>query len=88
MQKATRRNFIKNMAAAGALAQIPKTMSAAILNSAPALSGQPNFVLLFTDQERATQHFPERWEENNLPNLVRLKQKGLTFNRCFINSAM
>ncbi|KAL4436669.1 hypothetical protein ABPG75_003808 [Micractinium tetrahymenae] len=46
-------------------------------------------VLLFiTDQERATQHFPPKWEEENLPGMTRLKRHGLTFKRAFTNSCM
>lgn len=47
-----------------------------------------NVIIFLTDQERATQHFPENWEENNLPGLTRLKKNGLTFNNAFTNSCM
>jgi choline-sulfatase len=49
---------------------------------------RPNLVLIMTDQERATQHFPPDWERDNLPNLTRLKRHGLTFNRAFCNACM
>jgi choline-sulfatase len=52
------------------------------------LPQHPNLVLIITDQERATQHFPPGWEEENLPNLQRLKRHGMTFNRAFCNACM
>jgi arylsulfatase A-like enzyme len=47
-----------------------------------------NVILFLTDQERAIQHFPEGWEEANLPGMTRLKKHGLTFERAFCNSCM
>jgi choline-sulfatase len=47
-----------------------------------------NVILFLTDQERATQHFPDGWEEENLPGMTRLKQHGLSFERAFCNSCM
>ncbi len=47
-----------------------------------------NVIIFLSDQERATQHFPENWEKDNLPGLMRLKNKGLTFNNAFTNSCM
>jgi choline-sulfatase len=52
------------------------------------LPRRPNLVLIMTDQERATQHFPPGWEQKNLRNLTRLKRHGLTFNRAFCNACM
>ncbi len=52
------------------------------------LPARPNIILLLTDQERATQHFPPRWEERHLRNLTRLKKHGLSFERAFCNSCM
>lgn len=49
---------------------------------------RPNFVIIITDQERAPQHWPEGWAEQNLPNRQRLADYGLTFNRAFCNTAM
>ncbi|MFM9949591.1 MAG: hypothetical protein ACKV1O_16760 [Saprospiraceae bacterium] len=40
-------------------------------------------MIFLTDQERATQHFPDNWEAHNLPGLTRLKKNGLTFNNAF-----
>jgi arylsulfatase A-like enzyme len=47
-----------------------------------------NVILFMTDQERAIQHFPEGWEEANLPGMTRLRKHGLTFERAFCNSCM
>jgi len=47
-----------------------------------------NVVLFITDQERAIQHFPLNWEQDNLPGLTRLKQTGLTFERVFTDACM
>lgn len=48
----------------------------------------PNLLFIMTDQERYTQHFPEGWEENNLPNMQRLKKHGLTFTNAFTCASM
>jgi choline-sulfatase len=47
-----------------------------------------NVILFLTDQERAIQHFPSGWEEQNLPGMTRLRQHGLSFNRAFCNTCM
>ena len=38
-----------------------------------------NVLLFMTDQQRATQHFPDGWEEEHMPGLTRLRQHGLSF---------
>ncbi|HET7233829.1 MAG TPA: sulfatase-like hydrolase/transferase [Longimicrobium sp.] len=55
--------------------------------AAPGMKGM-NVVMFITDQERAIQHFPPGWAEENLPGLTRLKRHGMTFNRAFTNSCM
>ncbi|MGE9294914.1 MAG: sulfatase-like hydrolase/transferase [Puniceicoccales bacterium] len=52
------------------------------------LPNKPNIVLFITDQERATQHFPDGWEEENLPTLTRLKASGMSFERMYCSAAM
>ena len=47
-----------------------------------------NVVLFLTDQERAIQHFPDNWQQENLPGLTRLKQNGLTFENAFTDACM
>lgn len=51
-------------------------------------SGQPDIIIIITDQERATQHFPENWEKDNLKTLTFLKQNGFSFDRAFCNTCM
>ncbi|MGO1671359.1 MAG: sulfatase-like hydrolase/transferase [Sphingobacterium sp.] len=52
------------------------------------LSDKPDIIMIMTDQERATQHFPENWEEDNLKSLTFLKQNGFSFDRAFCNTCM
>jgi len=47
-----------------------------------------NVVLFLTDQERKTMHFPQGWEQRNLPGLTRLKRHGLSFENAFANACM
>ena len=47
-----------------------------------------NVILFLTDQERAIQHFPSGWEEENLPGMTRLRRHGLSFDRAFCSSCM
>lgn len=51
-------------------------------------SGKPDIIMIITDQERATQHFPENWEQDNLKTLTFLKQNGFSFDRAFCNTCM
>ena len=48
----------------------------------------PNILMIITDQERATQHFPPHWEQEHLPNMTLLKQNGLSFNNAVCNACM
>jgi choline-sulfatase len=50
------------------------------------LPARPNLLLLITDQERAVQHWPDGWAEQNLPALARLRRHGLTFRNAFTNT--
>ncbi|KAB8155954.1 sulfatase-like hydrolase/transferase [Kordia sp. TARA_039_SRF] len=52
------------------------------------LPEQPDIILIITDQERATQNFPENWETDNLKTMTFLKDNGFTFNKAFCNSCM
>ncbi len=49
---------------------------------------KPDMILIITDEQRATQHFPLGWEEKNLPTLTFLKQNGFSFDRAFCNTCM
>jgi choline-sulfatase len=55
--------------------------------SSQSLNGM-NVMLFLTDQQRAIQHFPPDWAEQNLPGMQRLKEHGLTFERAFCNACM
>ncbi len=52
------------------------------------LGQQPDLILIITDEQRATQHFPPGWEEKNLPTLTFLKKNGFSFDRAFCNTCM
>jgi choline-sulfatase len=47
-----------------------------------------NVILFITDQDRAIQHFPPHWTEQNLHGLTRLQRHGVTFANAFTNSCM
>jgi len=90
--KSTRRRFLKQLAIGGySLAGFHGSLTYGqekMSQRHTSLPERPNFLFLITDQERYTQHFPENWEQSNMPNLVRLKDKGLTFTNAFCNSSM
>lgn len=69
-----------------ALAAHEVSVASAAPEDAP-LAGM-NVILFISDQERATQHFPEGWEEANLPGSMRLRQHGLAFERAFCSTCM
>src|SRR5690606_21487423 len=50
--------------------------------------GDPDIIMIITDQERATQHFPDNWEKDHLKTLTFLKQNGFSFDRAFCNTCM
>ncbi|WP_299767197.1 sulfatase-like hydrolase/transferase [uncultured Dokdonia sp.] len=52
------------------------------------LPEQPDLVIIITDQERATQHFPPNWESEHLKTMTFLKEHGFSFDRAFCNSCM
>jgi arylsulfatase A-like enzyme len=52
------------------------------------LPSQPDLIFIITDQERATQHFPDNWEKDNLSTMTFLKENGFSFDRAFCNSCM
>ena len=49
---------------------------------------KPDLIFIITDQERATQNFPDDWERNNLKTLTFLKVNGFSFDRAFCNTCM
>ena len=50
----------------------------------------PNIILLITDQQRATRHWPEDpgWLRELMPNEAELARTGLSFTNAFCNTAM
>jgi choline-sulfatase len=52
------------------------------------LPNQPDLIFIITDQERATQHFPDNWEADNLKTMTFLKNNGFSFDRAFCNTCM
>jgi len=52
------------------------------------LGQQPDLILIITDEQRATQHFPDGWEEKHLHTLTFLKKYGFSFERAFCNTCM
>lgn len=89
MNEATldRRVLLKSAAAAPLLALGDREEAQAAAVQSSSLHGM-NILLFMTDQQRATQHFPESWEEEHLPGLQRLKQHGVTFAQATCNACM
>ena len=83
-----RREMLQTCAVSASILGLGRLASAASSGLASARGLKKNVILFVTDQERATQHFPVGWEEQNLPGLTRLKQNGLSFDRAFTNACM
>lgn len=85
----TRREALKKAAAAApGLMLGGMALGDATATAAESPAGGKNLILFITDQDRAIQHFPEGWEEANLPGLTRLKKNGVSFDNAFCNSCM
>lgn len=86
----TRREALKRaVAVAPALALGGGTFArtaAAAVSSSPAAG--KNLIIFITDQDRAIQHFPDGWAQENLPGLTRLQENGVTFENAFCSSCM
>ncbi|WP_290800573.1 sulfatase-like hydrolase/transferase [Flavobacterium sp.] len=52
------------------------------------ITEKPDLILIITDEQRATQHFPPGWEKENLKTLTFLKENGFSFDRAFCNTCM
>jgi choline-sulfatase len=77
-----------NHAALPISSPLTKTQSMKFQERLAAFPGKPDLLIIITDQERATQHFPPNWEQDNLPVLTFLKQNGFSFDRAFCNTCM
>lgn len=80
----TRRGLLKSAAMAAPLLRMASHASAGDGGHGLGM----NVVVFLTDQERALQHFPPGWEEQNLPGLTRLKRHGVSFDNAFTNACM
>ena len=47
-----------------------------------------NIICFTTDQQQQLEWFPEGWEEENLPGLTRMRNRGVSFTRAYTNTAM
>ena len=83
-----RRSLLLSSAAAVAATPLltPGTRAGAAAEPGP-LHGM-NVLLFMTDQQRATQHFPDGWEDEHMPGLRRLKQHGVSFEQATCNTCM
>jgi choline-sulfatase len=54
------------------------------------VTGQPNILLLITDQQRYPRHWPDEpgWTRELTPNDAELARTGLSFRRAFCNTSM
>lgn len=81
-----RRGFLRTVGGAAAL-----TAAYGFVNIPTAraqATTQRNLLLIITDQERAIRWFPDGWAEANLPAFTELKNTGILFDHCCINTAM
>ena len=63
-------------------------MNKLLLNKIRESTTKPDLIFIITDQERATQNFPDNWERENLKTLTFLKDNGFSFERAFCNTCM
>lgn len=84
----SRRRLLATAAAAPPAAALAATMTSPAQAAVPHTVAGKNILIFITDQQRAIQHFPDGWEEANLPGITRLKQHGVSFENAFCNSAM
>jgi len=87
-KRVTRRAVLKTLAMSVPLVALGTRVRAARQRHTSHQVLGKNVVLFITDQERAIQHFPVNWEQNNLPGLSRLKRNGLSFERAFTDACM
>jgi arylsulfatase A-like enzyme len=87
-RRITRRDFLKTGITVVPVVGFGLQASAALTGSTAAHDRPKNVLLFITDQQRAIQHFPPNWEEQNLPGVTRLKAHGLSFESAFTNACM
>ena len=85
-----RRDFLK-LSAGGATAVFGSQFLGLVMQQqaqAEALPTRKNIIVIISDQERTPMWFPPGWEDANLPNTKRLKDRGVTFTHAFTAAAM
>lgn len=87
-RRITRRDFLKTGITAVPMVGFGLQASVALRSSTAGQDRPKNVLIFITDQQRAVQHFPNGWEEENLRGLTRLKKHGLSFERAFTNACM
>ena len=85
-----RRDFLKLSAGAAAGIVGSHFLGLVVQQRAQAesLPSLKNIILIIADQERPPMWFPPGWEDTNLPNTKRLKDRGVTFTHAFTAAAM
>jgi choline-sulfatase len=88
----TRRDFLSLIGGTGAMIAAHGAVNLWPM-MAKAQSGKPpaerrNIIIFTTDQQQELAWFPEGWEAENLPGLTRLRNRGVSFNRAYTNTAM
>lgn len=85
-----RRDFLRMVGGAGALMAVQGAVNLwpSAAEAAEAIGERRNIIFFTTDQQQHLRWFPEGWEAANLPGLTRLRNKGVSFNRAYTNTAM
>jgi choline-sulfatase len=87
-----RRDFLSMITGAGAMVATQGAVNLGPLmgraQAACVQTARRNIIFFTTDQQQEPMWFPEGWEEENLPGLTRLRNKGVSFTRAYTNTAM
>lgn len=84
----TRRDLLKSAAVlVPALALDPRQAVASAIARQGTQPGM-NVIIFMTDQQRYIQHFPDGWEDENLPGMNRLKANGVSFDNACTSACM
>jgi len=87
-----RRDFLSMISGAGAMVATHGAVNLwpmmARAQGGGAQVARRNIILFTTDQQQEPTWFPEGWEEENLPGLTRLRNRGVSFTRAYTNTAM
>jgi hypothetical protein len=85
-----RRDFLSMVGGSGALMAVQGAVNLwpSAAEASEAMGQRRNIIFFTTDQQQNLRWFPEGWETANLPGLTRLKNKGVSFNRAYTNTAM